>query len=86
MSAELAVIKVSVLIRNAFPFLGGSMAERLKVVDVFGEEAICQFAYQLVSGVHYLHGCGIAHRDLKGKGSSTIQNRLTAFELFFLVL
>ena len=61
------------------------MAERLKV-DVFGEEVICQFACQLVSGVHYLHGCGIAHRDLKGKGSSKIQTIQTSIGSSFLLV
>ncbi|GFR49422.1 hypothetical protein Agub_g11479, partial [Astrephomene gubernaculifera] len=45
---------------------GGSIASMLSRFKRFSEELVRHYTRQLLSGLEYLHGCKIVHRDLKG--------------------
>ncbi|XP_019420600.1 PREDICTED: mitogen-activated protein kinase kinase kinase YODA-like [Lupinus angustifolius] len=45
---------------------GGSLNKLLREYDQLGEDAIRFYTAQILSGLSYLHGKGIVHRDIKG--------------------
>ena len=44
---------------------GGELFEYIVKRKRLKEEEACRFLQQIISGVEYLHDCGICHRDLK---------------------
>ena len=44
---------------------GGSISSMLKQYGFFHEKVIRKFTKQVVQGLHYLHGQGVIHRDIK---------------------
>jgi len=45
---------------------GGSISSMLKQYGSFPEKVLKRFTKQVVLGLHYLHGKGVIHRDIKG--------------------
>ena len=45
---------------------GGSVAQLLQKHGPFTDHVITSYLHQALSGLNYLHGLGILHRDLKG--------------------
>ncbi|MGL1932697.1 MAG: protein kinase [Desulfotalea sp.] len=57
------------IVLEYYPYsLGGIINEGYRVEDesrVLGEEQVCDYLYQTLSGLNRLHSAGIIHRDLK---------------------
>ena len=57
---------------------GGSIAGLLERHGAFSERVIARFLAQILVGLDYVHGCGIVHRDIKGKAGGHM--RVQGFE------
>eukprot|EP01062_Namystynia_karyoxenos_P006927 TRINITY_DN1241_c0_g1_i3.p1 TRINITY_DN1241_c0_g1~~TRINITY_DN1241_c0_g1_i3.p1 ORF type:complete len:1128 (+),score=216.65 TRINITY_DN1241_c0_g1_i3:92-3475(+) len=45
---------------------GGNLATLLQNFGAFADSTIVQYTYQILTGLAYLHGAGVVHRDIKG--------------------